>query len=36
MILEFNRKEIKLFREKPDEYGYAFHIFQKNELSGNS
>jgi ubiquinone/menaquinone biosynthesis C-methylase UbiE len=30
MILEFNRKEIKLFRERPDEYGYAFYIFQKN------
>jgi ubiquinone/menaquinone biosynthesis C-methylase UbiE len=32
MILEFNRKEIKLFRERPDEYGYAFYIFQKNKL----
>lgn len=30
MILEFNRREIKLFRERPDEYGYAFYIFQKN------
>jgi len=29
-ILEFNRKEIELFREYPDEYGYAFYIFRKN------
>jgi hypothetical protein len=32
MILEFNRKEIELFRKLPDEYGYAFYIFQKNKL----
>jgi hypothetical protein len=31
MILEFNRREIKLFREYPDEYGYTFFILQKNE-----
>jgi ubiquinone/menaquinone biosynthesis C-methylase UbiE len=32
MILEFNKREIKLFRELPDEYGYTFYIFQKNKL----
>jgi len=29
-ILSFNRKEIKIFREYPDEYGYTFFILQKN------
>ncbi|WP_231592642.1 RNA-binding domain-containing protein [Methanosarcina sp. Kolksee] len=28
-ILSFNRKEIKIFREHPDEYGYTFFILQK-------
>ncbi len=31
-ILEFNRREIKLFREYPDEYGYTFFVLQKNTV----
>jgi len=29
-ILSFNKREIKIFREHPDEYGYTFFILQKN------
>jgi SAM-dependent methyltransferase len=29
-IISFNRKEIKIFKEYPDEYGYTFFILQKN------
>ncbi len=29
-ILSFNRKEIEVFRQHPDEYGYTFFILQKN------
>ncbi|WP_340818327.1 class I SAM-dependent methyltransferase [Methanolobus sp. WCC4] len=30
MIIEFSRKEIEVFKEHSDEYGYTFFVFQKN------
>ncbi|MBN2109506.1 MAG: methyltransferase domain-containing protein [Methanosarcinaceae archaeon] len=30
MVIEFSRKEMEVFREHSDEYGYAFFVLQKN------